>query len=916
MVAVEAEFIWSDETGEGLNRYVLFRRSFALAGQPQSGEFHLFADTRYRLIVNGAVVGHGPGRFFRHKPEYDTWDIAPFLSDGPNVVAVMVNSYGCYTYHSQYSHGGLIGWGQVEDDAGGSVDLATGDGWKALDSPGHCPETAHLSFVLNPGELLDARHMPEDWAGAEYDDSDWPQAVALADQGFWSDPVPRTIPLLDEREVLPRERNATWVARPADAEDVYSFIVVGEDGTRWREAAPSLAITYVHSPAERQVTFGGWEGRYWVNGQEVEGTRRDDIYMRKDFTVTLREGWNALQILGTLNVGAWECYLGLPRDAGLSVSAEKEIGSPNMFMLAGPWEGDRQERATELTLPLASPDDLPADLGPWRMWPRERGANSAFCERAWKKLTALPADSCWQVDGADYAAQVGPDSLILTFDFGGEVLGRPVLDMTAAAGTLVDVMYSERLPDGVPEHYHRLTVRMAERYITRAGRQTWQTFHPRGFRWLDVVVTGDLSGFSLHRVSATRANYPVEWLGRFACSDPRLNAIWQMGADTQHACMEDAYLDCPRRERGSYPGDNLAQFHTVLAVFGDTQLMRHTVELALLSQDENGMMPHCSHSPLYGQHPDYTAITVQSLWVYYARTGDVDFLREMKPRLERTMAGLASFEVPQYGLLDGSHLQPYLDIGRLDRTGMSCALNCFYQRAFHDAARIMRVIGDDGAAARYQARAESLAQAIRTHYWDEERGVFLDRLRSEVPDTQPSAPGNILPLLYEIADEDQAPRALEFVVEAMLHNFQSPVPTRYDGWNVSAYFSFYGLGVLYGYGLAEEAEQYIRTCWGIMLDRGAWTCWENWVGLSSQCHAWASSPTHYMSSAVLGVTFPEPGNPNRVRIAPQPGSLSWAEGVYPHPAGPIRVSWQVRAGRLTLEYEAPECVDVETAREA
>ena len=48
--------------GAGRNRYVAFRRAFALGEPSKTAMFHLFADTRYRLIVNGETVCHGPAR--------------------------------------------------------------------------------------------------------------------------------------------------------------------------------------------------------------------------------------------------------------------------------------------------------------------------------------------------------------------------------------------------------------------------------------------------------------------------------------------------------------------------------------------------------------------------------------------------------------------------------------------------------------------------------------------------------------------------------------------------------------------------------------------------------------------------------------------------------------------------------------
>jgi hypothetical protein len=192
--------------------------------------------------------------------------------------------------------------------------------------------------------------------------------------------------------------------------------------------------------------------------------------------------------------------------------------------------------------------------------------------------------------------------------------------------------------------------------------------------------------------------------------------------------------------------------------------------------------------------------------------------------------------------------------------------------------------------------------------------VFLDRRRADKPDTTPSVQSNTLPLLLDIATHAQAERALPWILAAMADNRQidaQGLGERGD-MNVQAYFSYYALAVLYKYGKVIEAEQFMRTNWSYMLDGGAWTCWEffNSGAAASVCHAWSSSPTHYLSTAVLGITFPEPGNPNRVIIDPHPGTLTWARGVYPHPAGTIEVSWKQTPRGMEVHWNAPDGVVV------
>ncbi|MCY2950660.1 MAG: family 78 glycoside hydrolase catalytic domain, partial [Planctomycetota bacterium] len=750
-----ATFIWTDKTSTGRNRYVLFRRSFSLLG-PTSGSLNIFADTRYRLIVNGHTLGHGPARFFTSKPEYDSYDLTPYLSTGRNAIAIIVNSYACLSFHSQTSIGSLIAWGAVSDKTGHTIPIATDDSWRAIESPAHHPQTPYLSFALNPGEFLDARAIPRDWDSPNYDDREWPFAVPCRRQEHWGPLWPRSIPPLDERPIFPRRRLDTFAARKNPDEQIHSLILTTSTGRSLHTLAKVTLFTYIHSPRDQKITFGAFWGRYWINGNELKGDKHPHLPLRQDFSASLTEGWNALLVYDTMKSDWWDFYLALPTNAHLAISAEKLIDSPHTFLVGGPWEDNLADEADHLNLPLTSPADLPAGLGGWKPWPRENSANTPCRERAWKTFEKISDDPALHVHVPDFAKTIAKDTLVLLYDFGSEVLGRPTLHFSAASGTILDLTYSERLKsDGSSDLHARRFVDMAERYIARKGPQQYQTFHPRGFRYLELLITGDLCEFNLHQLTLTRANYPVQPVGSFECSDPALNEIWLTGQKTLYACMEDAYLDCPWRERGLYAGDFLIQYLVNLACFGDTQLFRRCIELFLLSQDETGLISPGAHGLPPGRHPDYSAIIPQTIWQYYATTGDADFLKQMLPRLKRLMKGLLALRDQNTDLLDGSSLEPYLDLCHMDRTGLNCALNCFYQRAFSDAARIMTRLNLPDLAQSYSQIADRLASAIRLEFWNPQQNIFTDRRPADVPTPSPSVPANALPILYDI--EKQLP---------------------------------------------------------------------------------------------------------------------------------------------------------------
>lgn len=890
----DAKFIWMDDHGRGRQRHVLFRRRFHLRATPRQAQLHLFADTRYRLVVNGHTVGHGPARFHVAHPEYDTHEISRYLRRGANVITVLVNSHGRGTFSADASIGGLIAWGKI-----GGVNVATGPEWEAVEVTAFSRDSLPLSFALGPAEILDARQWPDE-------SKRWPAAVVLANPQHWGPLSSRSIPLLDEREVWPSRLLGTFAARRPIAEDIYHVTVCNlEDHADPMHRWPAALMTYLHSPREQEIIFGAGWGWYFVNGEEVKPIPNGrPVESRQEFPVKLRAGWNAFLATNTVNGDVWEFVLSLPQAAGVSVSAEREIGSAHTFWLAGPWQQDVQTLKAELGK-LTEHSQLPTRLGGWRPWRRDHVAHSPYFDRCWDELTPLPTGAV-PTDGS---------GLVLLYDFGTEVLVRPTLEFTAAPGTMVDLHYTERVVNGQALHGVQ-GVHMAERYIARAGRQVWQTLHPRGMRYLEVIVRGDLAKFTLHKVAGTRANYPVMDVGQFKCSDPVLNQIWKVGRDTEAVCMEDVFVDCPWRERGLYTGDMLVQYYINLATFGDHRLMRRCIKLFFETQGENGLLRACSHALEIGRHPDYTAVAVQAVWHYWARSGDKSLARELKPQIQKLLAGLAAGEAPGVGLFDGSGWSPYIDLSKLDRDGISCALNCFYHGALTAGAALMKLLGDLQAARQYTKKAAAVAAAIRREFWSDQYGAFVDRRAADVPGSEPSVAGNTLALLHGIATPAQAKRALAWLVDALAHNFRVPEPKKNSECNVLSYFSFYSLAVLYAAGKVREAEAFIRDNWRYSLERGAVTWWEYFVDTNnSLCHAWSGCPTHYLSTQVLGVQFPEPGNPNRVRIAPRPGTLTWAEGVYPHPLGRITVSWRKVAGKLAVDYTAPKGVRVEVEQQ-
>jgi hypothetical protein len=150
---------------------------------------------------------------------------------------------------------------------------------------------------------------------------------------------------------------------------------------------------------------------------------------------------------------------------------------------------------------------------------------------------------------------------------------RPVIELRAPSGAVVEVCYCQALIDGKASPYHPLcgsATCYLDQYSVGSdvgdAPLTVVPLEPRGCRYVEVHVTLDDGPYAaLQRVALLGCNamyraydaYHTEPLGRFA-GDAVLERIWRTGSETTRSCVEDTCIDGPCRERGQWTGDTLA----------------------------------------------------------------------------------------------------------------------------------------------------------------------------------------------------------------------------------------------------------------------------------------------------------------------------------------------------------------------
>jgi hypothetical protein len=886
-------YIWSDDDNGARHQYRNFRYAFELDGKVQRAELNLFADTRYRLYVNGTIVGHGPGRFKVGFPEYDTHDIAGLLVPGKNVIAVTVCSYGWGTFLTDESRGGLVAWGDVITSAG-CISLSTSKGWKVSSDTGYNPDTPIMSFALGMMEDQDTRLESARWTEVDFDDSGWKPAVPVAGQDHWGTLHPRSIPLCKEIADRVPHGITRFDSAPLRESCFSATFVLPQHETKKSAMALNLKV-----PEKTSLRFATVIADHWLNSEKLVPERSDENANRNEYAVILRPGDNMLVVELPVWRGFFPWSIGWDSRQDLEFSALPGTTHQAMRLPFADYMPNEAGDACHKALRSNIQGLEPVELSP--------GLALVCVQRGWRQIDRKGPEAGFPLSSGALSSSGG---CVWVMDFCREVLGRVRLDFDAPAGTVLHLTLSERLmPDGTVQSGFQGT-RLHHRIVARGGRQSWLAMHPTGFRYLELMVQSEHGETVIHDLRAVRLQL-LEETGRFLCSDAVLNQVWQLCRETQIASIEDAFIDCPWRERGLYTGDQIVQYYINLALFGDHTMMRRCIDLFYQGQDESGLLPPCTHYLANWRHPDYAALSVESLWHYWARSGDVDFLSEKADALEKLLAGLDQLRSKDHGLVDGTGLFPYIDMSRIDRRDTSFGLNAFICGSFRLGSELLRVAGREVQAAAWMKKHNEYLARIREAYWCKSEKLFLDRRRTDEPQTKPSALGNALALYYGFVDGEEAKSCLNFVISCAENNLPSAKAETSFDFHFSAYSSYYALAILYRYGKGDVAERFMRNEWRRMLDGGAWACWEYFVPSHSLCHSWAASPVWYMSAHVLGVRYASSGDPDRLLFDPQPGTVEWAEGVFPHPRGPVRICWKQTAAGLQAEIAAPAGVEID-----
>jgi alpha-L-rhamnosidase len=413
------------------------------------------------------------------------------------------------------------------------------------------------------------------------------------------------------------------------------------------------------------------------------------------------------------------------------------------------------------------------------------------------------------------------------------------------------------------------------------------------FRYLGLE--GAPPGLQASAVRQIMAHYPFDdTAAHFACSDPKINAIWELCKYTIKATSFAGLFVDGDRERKPYEAD---------AYINQLGWYYCAGEFAL---------PRFSHEYLI-RHPtwptEWIMFSVLMAWEDYLFSGETASLKAFYPDLKaKTLLALARpdglISAPRRlprSLRRAIHIRRIRDIvdwpaafrDDYDMRPVNTVVNAFHARALDRMARIAAVLGHVEDERNFRAAAQRAIHSLNAKLSDQDNGLYVDGEGSR----HISLHANLFPLAFGLVPEVRRAAVAAYVAGR--------------GMACSVYGAQFLLEALFDNDLAPQALALMtnpnQRSWTHMIESVGTTMtlesWDTKQNRRDWNHAWGAAPANILPRKVMGVTPLEPGFA-KVLVRPRPGNLAWAESRTPTRHGPVTIRFD-NAQEFRLNLELP-----------
>ena len=478
------------------------------------------------------------------------------------------------------------------------------------------------------------------------------------------------------------------------------------------------------------------------------------------------------------------------------------------------------------------------------------------------------------------------------YDFGRETFGFPVVEQIEGCGSIA-LYYGESREEAL-DKAHCETL---DRVTVAPENGSTLVLPTKAFRF--ILVEADMPYTLSMRYEY--APYDPAHSGTFRCNDDELNRIWDVSADTLDLTTREFFVDGIKRDRWTWSGDAIQSYLMNYYLRFDTECVKRTI------RQLRGKDPVTAH---INTIMDYTFYWFKSVHDFYLYSGDIDFVREIYPRMQTLMDYCLS-RLNNQGMAEGMP-DDWIFVDWVDfpmhKRGVLCFEQILFCKALETMASCAALLRDHPLSAppqvslttenyasdagKFDEMAEKLSKSIWKTFWNDDAHALMHAIEDGNMNTDITKFPNMFAILYGLAD---AERQQDILNHVLLNDAIGKITT--------PYMRFYELEALCMMNRQPMVLQEMKSYWGGMLREGATSFWEKYNPTEkgtqhlamygrpygkSLCHAWGASPLYLLGRYFLGVKPTRPGY-EEYEVRPVLGGLEWMEGDVPTPYGLIHV---------------------------
>lgn len=486
----------------------------------------------------------------------------------------------------------------------------------------------------------------------------------------------------------------------------------------------------------------------------------------------------------------------------------------------------------------------------------------------------------------------------ILYDFGKETFGYLKFSDIRGVGNLY-IYYGESREEALDKEYCE-TLDRIQFEESASDNRNFTVNGSKAFRYV-YIETDDTLKYDNVSMDYEYAPFLEDNSGMFKCNDELINKIWEIGAYTMDLTTREFFVDGIKRDRWTWSGDAIQSYLMNYYLRFDNECVKRTI------RQLRGKDPVTAH---INTIMDYTFYWFKSVYDYYLYTGDVDFVREIYPRMQ-TMMEYVLNRTNHNGMAEGKD-DDWIFVDWVDFPMHKRGTLCFEQILFCKSLETMQMCASvlldkpldnppQGSikpeeyakdVQRYSELANSLRDKLKPTFWDDKKKAFKHAIEDGIMNEQITKFPNMFAIIYDYLSEEEKK---DVMTSVMLNPEIEDITT--------PYMRFYEFEALCQMGMQEQVIKEIRDYWGGMIKQNATSFWEKYNPNDkgrqhltmygrpygkSLCHAWGASPIYLIGKYYLGVQPTKAGYEEYI-VKPTLGDLEWMEGDVPTPYGKIHI---------------------------